>query len=141
MANQQKNTGNKRRKYRLLLKGEVVKELSGFLDTLIAVGILKYAEAKADFGMDYVTIRNVQQKEDAASAATLDKLVWVVAYYIEVYRRKVEAEPESLEKKQKQKLHDILDLEKDFERIFGCKALYVLNLAKDGIDLRQIVKE
>lgn len=88
MANQQKNTGNKRRKYRLLLKGEVVKELSGFLDTLIAVGILKYAEAKADFGMDYVTIRNVQQKEDAASAATLDKLVWVVAYYIEVYRRK-----------------------------------------------------
>ena len=46
MANQQKNTGNKRRKYRLLLKGEVVKELSGFLDTLIAVGILKYAEAK-----------------------------------------------------------------------------------------------
>lgn len=139
MANQQKNTGNKRRKYRLLLKGEVVKELSGFLDTLIAVGILKYAEAKADFGMDYVTIRNVQQKEDAASAATLDKLVWVVAYYIEVYRRKVEVEPESLEKKQK--LHDILDLEKDFERIFGCKALYVLNLAKDGIDLRQIVKE
>ena len=138
MANQQKNTGNKRRKYRLLLKGAVVKELSGFLDTLIAVGILKYAEAKADFGMDYVTIRNVQQKEDAASAATLDKLVWVVAY-IEVYRRKVEAEPESLEKKQK--LHDILDLEKDFERIFGCKALYVLNLAKDGIDLRQIVKE
>lgn len=139
MANQQKNTGNKRRKYRLLLKGEVVKELSGFLDTLIAVGILKYAEAKADFGMDYVTIRNVQQKEDAASAATLDKLVWMVAYYIEVYRRKVETEPESLEKKQK--LHDILDLEKDFERIFGCKALYVLNLAKDGIDLRQIVKE
>lgn len=139
MANQQKNTGNKRRKYRLLLKGAVVKELSGFLDTLIAVGILKYAEAKADFGMDYVTIRNVQQKEDAASAATLDKLVWVVAYYIEVYRRKVEAEPESLEKKQK--LHDILDLEKDFERIFGCKALYVLHLAKDGIDLRQIVKE
>lgn len=139
MANQQKNTGNKRRKYRLLLKSEVVKELSGFLDTLIAVGILKYAEAKADFGMDYVTIRNVQQKEDAASAATLDKLVWMVAYYIEVYRRKVEAEPESLEKKQK--LHDILDLEKDFERIFGCKALYVLNLAKDGIDLRQIVKE
>lgn len=139
MANQQKNTGNKRRKYRLLLKGAVVKELSGFLDTLIAVGILKYAEAKADFGMDYVTIRNVQQKEDAASAATLDKLVWVVAYYIEVYRRKVETEPESLEKKQK--LHDILDLEKDFERIFGCKALYVLNLAKDGIDLRQIVKE
>ena len=139
MANQQKKTGNKRRKYRLLLKGAVVKELSGFLDTLIAVGILKYAEAKADFGMDYVTIRNVQQKEDAASAATLDKLVWVVAYYIEVYRRKVEAEPESLEKKQK--LHDILDLEKDFERIFGCKALYVLNLAKDGIDLRQIVKE
>lgn len=139
MANQQKNTGNKRRKYRLLLKGAVVKELSGFLDTLIAVGILKYAETKADFGMDYVTIRNVQQKEDAASAATLDKLVWVVAYYIEVYRRKVEAEPESLEKKQK--LHDILDLEKDFERIFGCKALYVLNLAKDGIDLRQIVKE
>lgn len=62
MANQQKNTGNKRRKYRLLLKGEVVKELSGFLDTLIAVGILKYAEAKADFGMDYVTIRNVQQR-------------------------------------------------------------------------------
>lgn len=139
MANQQKNTGNKRRKYRLLLKSEVVKELSGFLDTLIAVGILKYAEAKADFGMDYVTIRNVQQKEDATSAATLDKLVWMVAYYIEVYRRKVEAEPESLEKKQK--LHDILDLEKDFERIFGCKALYVLNLAKDGIDLRQIVKE
>lgn len=139
MANQQKNTGNKRRKYRLLLKGEVVKELSGFLDTLIAVGILKYVEAKADFGMDYVTIRNVQQKEDAASAATLDKLVWMVAYYIEVYRRKVEAEPESLEKKQK--LHDILDLEKDFERIFGCKDLYVLNLAKDGIDLRQIVKE
>lgn len=139
MANQQKNTGNKRRKYRLLLKGEVVKELSGFLDTLIAVGILKYAEAKADFGMDYVTIRNVQLKEDAASAATLDKLVWIVAYYIEVYRRKVEAEPESLEKKQK--LHDILDLEKDFERIFGCKALYVLNLAKDGIDLRQIVKK
>lgn len=139
MANQQKNTDNKRRKYRLLLKGEVVKELSGFLDTLIAVGILKYVEAKADFGMDYVTIRNVQQKEDAASAATLDKLVWMVAYYIEVYRRKVEAEPESLEKKQK--LHDILDLEKDFERIFGCKALYVLNLAKDGIDLRQIVKE
>ena len=139
MANQQQNTGNKRRKYRLLLKGEVVKELSGFLDTLIAVGILKYAEAKADFGMDYVTIRNVQQKEDATSAATLDKLVWMVAYYIEVYRRKVEAEPESLEKKQK--LHDILDLEKDFERIFGCKALYVLNLAKDGIDLRQIVKE
>lgn len=139
MANQQKNTGNKTRKYRLLLKGEVVKELSCFLDTLIAVGILKYAETKADFGMDYVTIRNVQQKEDAASAATLDKLVWVVAYYIEVYRRKVEAEPESLEKKQK--LHDILDLEKDFERIFGCKALYVLNLAKDGIDLRQIVKE
>lgn len=139
MANQQKNTGNKTRKYRLLLKGAVVKELSGFLDTLIAVGILKYAEAKADFDMDYVTIRNVQQKEDAASAATLDKLVWVVAYYIEVYRRKVEAEPESLEKKQK--LHDILDLEKDFERIFGCKALYVLNLAKDGIDLRQIVKE
>lgn len=139
MANQQKNTGNKRRKYRLLLKGEVVKELSGFLDTLIAVGILKYVEAKADFCMDYVTIRNVQQKEDAASAATLDKLVWMVAYYIEVYRRKVEAEPESLEKKQK--LHDILDLEKDFERIFGCKALYVLNLAKDGIDLRQIVKE
>lgn len=139
MANQQKNTGNKRRKYRLLLKGEVVKELSGFLDTLIAVGILKYAEAKADFGMDYVTIRNVQQKEDAASAATLDKLVWMVAYYIEVYRRKVETEPESLEKKQK--LHDILDLEKDFERIFGCKALYVLNLAKDGIDLRQIVKK
>ena len=139
MANQQKNTGNKRRKYRLLLKGEVVKELSGFLDTLIAVGILKYVEAKADFGMDYVTIRNVQQKEDAASAATLDKLVWMVAYYIEVYRRKVEAEPESLEKKQK--LHDILDLEKDFERIFRCKALYVLNLAKDGIDLRQIVKE
>ena len=139
MANQQKNTGNKRRKYRLLLKGAVVKELSGFLDTLIAVGILKYAEAKADFGMDYVTIRNVQQKEDAASAATLDKLVWVVAYYIEVYRRKVEAEPESLEKKQK--LHDILDLEKDFERIFGCKALYVLNLAKDGIDLPQMVKE
>lgn len=139
MANQQKNTGNKRRKYRLLLKGEVVKELSGFLDTLIAVGILKYVEVKADFGMDYVTIRNVQQKEDAASAATLDKLVWMVAYYIEVYRRKVEAEPESLEKKQK--LHDILDLEKDFERIFGCKALYVLNLAKDGIDLRQIVKE
>lgn len=139
MANQQKNTGNKRRKYRLLLKGEVVEELSGFLDTLIAVGILKYVEAKADFGMDYVTIRNVQQKEDAASAATLDKLVWMVAYYIEVYRRKVEAEPESLEKKQK--LHDILDLEKDFERIFGCKALYVLNLAKDGIDLRQIVKE
>lgn len=140
MANQQKNTGNKRRKYRLLLKGEVVKELSGFLDTLIAVGILKYAEAKADFGMDYVTIRNVQQRGgDAASAATLDKLVWIVAYYIEVYRRKVEAEPESLEKKQK--LHDILDLEKDFERIFGCKALYVLNLAKDGIDLRQIVKE
>ena len=139
MANQQKNTGNKRRKCRLLLKGEVVKELSGFLDTLIAVGILKYAETKADFGMDYVTIRNVQQKEDAASAATLDKLVWVVAYYIEVYRRKVEAEPESLEKKQK--LHDILDLEKDFERIFGFKALYVLNLAKDGIDLRQIVKE
>lgn len=137
MANQQKNTGNKRRKYRLLLKGEVVKELSGFLDTLIAVGILKYSEAKADFGMDYVTIRNVQQKEDATSAATLDKLVWMVAYYIEVYRRKVEAEPESLEKK----LHDILDLEKDFERIFGCKALYVLNLAKDGIDLRQIVKE
>lgn len=139
MANQQKNTGNKRRKHRLLLKGEVVKELSGFLDTLIAVGILKYAEAKADFGMDYVTIRNVQQRGDAASAATLDKLVWIVAYYIEVYRRKVEAEPESLEKKQK--LHDILDLEKDFERIFGCKALYVLNLAKDGIDLRQIVKE
>lgn len=139
MANQQKNTGNKTRKYRLLLKGEVVKELSGFLDTLIAVGILKYAETKADFGMDYVTIRNVQQKEDAASADTLDKLVWVVAYYIEVYRRKVEAEPESLEKKQK--LHDILDLEKDFERIFGCKALYVLNLAKDGMDLRQIVKE
>lgn len=139
MANQQKNTGNKRRKYRLLLKGEVVKELSGFHDTLIAVGILKYSEAKADFGMDYVTIRNVQQKEDATSAATLDKLVWMVAYYIEVYRRKVEAEPESLEKKQK--LHDILDLEKDFERIFGCKALYVLNLAKDGIDLRQIVKE
>ena len=139
MANQQKNTGNKRRKYRLLLKGEVVKELSGFLDTLIAVGILKNSEAKPDFGMDYVTIRNVQQKEDATSAATLDKLVWVVAYYIEVYRRKVEAEPESLEKKQK--LHDILDLEKDFERIFGCKALYVLNLAKDGIDLRQIVKE
>lgn len=139
MANQQKNTGNKRRKYRLLLKGEVVKELSGFLDTLIAVGILKYSEAKADFGMDYVTIRNVQLKEDATSAATLDKLVWMVAYYIEVYRRKVEAEPESLEKKQK--LHDILDLEKDFERIFGCKALYVLNLAKDGIDLRQIVKE
>ena len=139
MANQQKNTGNKRRKYRLLLKGEVVKELSGFLDTLIAVGILKYAEAKADFGMDYVTIRNVQQRGDAASAATLDKLVWIVAYYIEVYRRKVEDEPESLEKKQK--LHDILDLEKDFERIFGCKALYVLNLAKDGIDLRQIVKE
>lgn len=139
MANQQKNTGNKRRKYRLLLKGEVVKELSGFLDTLIAVGILKYAEAKADFGMDYVTIRNVQLKEDATSAATLDKLVWMVAYYIEVYRKKVEAEPESLEKKQK--LHDILDLEKDFERIFGCKALYVLNLAKDGIDLRQIVKE
>lgn len=139
MANQQKNTGNKRRKYRLLLKGEVVKELSGFLDTLIAVGILKYAEAKADFGMDYVTIRNVQLKEDATSAATLDKLVWMVAYYIEVYRRKVEAEPESLEKKQK--LHDILYLEKDFERIFGCKALYVLNLAKDGIDLRQIVKE
>lgn len=139
MANQQKNTGNKRRKYRLLLKGEVVKELSGFLDTLIAVGILKYSEAKADFGMDYVTIRNVQQKEDATSAATLDKLVWMVAYYIEVYRRKVEAEPENLEKKQK--LHDILDLEKDFERIFGCKALYVLNLAKDGIDLRQIVKE
>lgn len=117
----------------------VIKELSGFLDTLIAVGILKYAEAKADFGMDYVTIRNVQQRGDAASAATLDKLVWIVAYYIEVYRRKVEAEPESLEKKQK--LHDILDLEKDFERIFGCKALYVLNLAKDGIDLRQIVKE
>ena len=139
MANQQKYTGNKRRKYRLLLKGEVVKELSGFLDTLIAVGILKYSVAKADFGMDYVTIRNVQQKEDATSAATLDKLVWMVAYYIEVYRRKVEAEPESLEKKQK--LHDILDLEKDFERIFGCKALYVLNLAKDGIDLRQIVKE
>lgn len=139
MANQQKNTGNKRRKYRLLLKGEVVKELSGFLDTLIAVGILKYAEAKADFGMDYVTIRNVQQKEDAASAATLDKLVWMVAYYIEVYRRKVKTEPESLEKKQK--LQDILDLEKDFERIFGCKALYVLNLAKDGIDLRQIVKK
>lgn len=139
MANQQKNTGNKTRKYRLLLKGEVVKLLSGFLDTLIAVGILKYAETKADFGMDYVTIRNVQQKEDAASADTLDKLVWVVAYYIEVYRRKVEAEPESLEKKQK--LHDILDLEKDFERIFGCKALYVLNLAKDGMDLRQIVKE
>ena len=78
-------------------------------------------------------------REKIASAATLDKLVWVVAYYIEVYRRKVEAEPESLEKKQK--LHDILDLEKDFERIFGCKALYVLNLAKDGIDLRQIVKE
>ena len=74
MANQQKNTGNKRRKYRLLLKGAVVKELSGFLDTLIAVGILKYAEAKADFGMDYVTIRNVQQKEDAASAATLDEV-------------------------------------------------------------------
>ena len=107
MANQQKNTENKARKYRLLLKGAVVKELSGFLDTLIAVGILKYAEAKADFGMDYVTIRNVQQKEDAVSAATLDKLVWVVAYYIDVYRRKVEAEPESLEKKQK--LHDILD--------------------------------
>ena len=139
MANQQKNTENKARKYRHLLKGAVVKELSGFLDTLIAVGILKYAEAKADFGMDYVTIRNVQQKEDAASAATLDKLVWMVAYYIEVYRRKVEAEPVSLEKKQK--LHDILDLEKDFERIFGCKALYVLNLAKDGIDLRQIVKK
>ena len=138
MANQQKNTENKARKYRLLLKGAVVKELSGFLDTLIAVGILKYAEAKADFGMDYVTIRNVQLKENTVSVATLDRLVWVVAYYIDVYRRRVETEPESLEKKQK--LHDISDLEKDFERIFGCKALYALDLAKDGIDLRQIVK-
>ena len=49
---------------------------------MIAVGILKYAEAKADFGMDYVTIRNVQQKEDAASAATLDKLVWIGCYLL-----------------------------------------------------------
>lgn len=56
MANQQKNTGNKRRKYRLLLKGEVVKELSGFLDTLIAVGILKYAETKADMQRQRLTL-------------------------------------------------------------------------------------
>lgn len=121
------------------VREELIKEVGKNLDSLIGAGIITRYHMKYDFCIDYATIRKLRETDLTVSKKTLEKMMYAMAYYLDCHRRKIEAEEDGIEKKQK--LDAIPDLENKLVEIYGHAAQTALDLAKDGIDLRQIVKE
>ena len=120
------------------VREELIKEVGKNLDSLIGAGIITRYHMKYDFCIDYSTIKKIREANLTVSKNTLEKVMYAMAYYLDSHRRKVEAEENGVEKKQK--LDAIPDLENKLVKIYGYAAQIALDLAKDGIDLRQIVK-
>ena len=121
------------------VREELIKEVGKNLDSLIGAGIITRYHMKYDFCIDYSTIKKIREANLTVSKNTLEKVMYAMAYYLDSHRRKIEAEEDGVEKKHKQDA--IPELENKLVKIYGHAALTALNLAKDGIDLRQIVKE
>lgn len=121
------------------VREELIKEVGKNLDSLIGAGIITRYHMKCDFCIDYSTIKKMRETNLTVSMDTLEKVMYAMAYYLDCHRRKIEAEEDGIEKTQK--LNAIPELENKLEEIYGLAAQTALNLAKDGIDLRQIVKQ
>ena len=121
------------------VREELIKEVGKNLDSLIGAGIITRYHMKYDFCIDYSTIKKIREANLTVSKNTLEKVMYAMAYYLDGHRRKIEAEEDGIEKTKK--LDAIPELENKLVKIYGHAALTALNLAKDGIDLRQIVKE
>lgn len=121
------------------VREELIKEVGKNLDSLIGAGIITRYHMKYDFCIDYSTIQKMRETNLTVSKKTLEKTMYAMAYYLDYHRRKIEAEEDGIEKKQK--LDAIPVLENKLVEIYGHAAQTALDLAKDRIDLRQIVKK
>lgn len=133
--NQQKQKQNKETSLELIIKLDLIKKASDNFDSWIGAGIIIPARVMCDFHVDYSTIVKLRVGDSTISHDTLDKMMYVMVYYLDCCRRKVEAEVDGVTKKAK--LDAIPILEKDLEKVYGCKAIKALELAKKGIDLRK----
>lgn len=135
---QQDNKLYKESNLEQIAREALVKEVGGFFDTLIGGQIVTRSHVKKDFHMDYATIQKLREGDSSISKDTLEKVTYVIAYYLVDCRSRVEGEENGMEKMHMLKALD--DLEKQFEKISGYLAHFLLEKAKQGINLRQVVK-
>lgn len=121
-----------------IIQEALVKEIGGYFDSLIGAKIITRSHVKRDFHMDYSTIQKLREGNPSVSKDTLEKVAYLIAYYLVEQCREVEAEENGMEKRLKMKA--LGELEKQFERIYGSLAHILLKKANGGVDLRQIVK-
>lgn len=122
-----------------IVREKLIKEVSKHFDSLVGAGIIVRTRVKYDFCMDYSTVKRVCAGDLSLSYDTLHKVMFAIAYYLDSHRRQVEAEEEGMTKKQK--LKAMPELEDRLVEIYGCAAQVALDVAKEGIDLRQAVRK
>lgn len=138
MISQVQQEKSKEKYHEQIMRLALIKEVGDFLDSLVSLKIIVRYHVKRDFGMNYDTIDNLCVCKDTISLATLDKMAYVMAFYLMEYQKATEAEP--LGQERKQKLDALPALVDKLKGIFGFRAAFALDLINKGIDLRQVVK-
>lgn len=129
---------SKEKAFLKLLREAMIKEVGTYLDFLVSIDVLNAYKVKRDFGMGDSTFNNLRLCKLTVSFVTLEKMVYVIAYYLGEYQKAVEAEPYGHEKAEKQNgMPAIIDR---FKKLYGVRASLALDMSEKGIDLRQVVK-
>lgn len=129
---------NKYKQHVEILKVAFIREVGIFLDKLMKNKIIAQTKAYDDFGISPSTLRTLSKGDSCISFSVLRKMPYILAYYLDVYHKKIDSEDNGMEKKKMQA--DFPGLMEEFKSLYGFQATFCLELIEKGRDLREIVK-
>lgn len=115
------------------LREKLIEKLGNHLDSLVSIGVLNAYKVKRDFGMGDSTFNNLCRGNSTASPDTLDKMAFLIAYYLDQYKKELNAEPNGKEKKEK--MDALPGLEDEFKMLYGCRADIAIKMVNEQSEL------
>ena len=115
------------------LREKLIKKLGNHLDSLVSRGVLNAYKVKRDFGMGDSTFNNLCRCNSTASPDTLDKMAFLIAYYLDQYDKELKAEPNGKEKKEK--IDALSEMKDEFKLLYGCRADIAIKMVNEQSEL------
>lgn len=123
-----------------LVMEEESKELAPILELMIANNIVSRKLIKMEFNIDYKTIARLVKKKETVSLATIRKLNFVIAYYLNEERKAMtKLKDWDAEKKNREKI--LAHLEEVYKSFYGFQATFALKMVRKGVDLRHFANQ
>lgn len=128
---------NKYKYHVTMMKDAGIKCVGDFLDSLVVAKIIVPSRVEVDFKISKKTITKLRKTDPEVSISTLRKMPLVIAHYLMIYKKDLEADDTVSD--YKEKIEGINRHIAQYRSIFGFVADVCIDKINKGEDLRELL--